>query len=141
MAQSTESENALWNLISDISSISLLEFLRFEFLSVDAAEARVNLIGQSLYLLNPAIWARLGNWLTLSVHPPSPDFRFVTPACVLKMNLFVTVASERKLQLNVAPNDLILSSKEELQKREGIDVQRQAIIYHGRLLGDATTIE
>jgi hypothetical protein len=74
------SEDSLYEIISDHvrrdrSSFSLLEFVRFEYLSVSFMESAVGLISDSFELLNMPVWKNLVNRLILTVQPPHLDSR------------------------------------------------------------------
>ena len=56
------------------------------------------------------------------------------------LNIFQTLAGV-KSSFNFAPTDTILSIKQTLQEREGIDVAMIRLIFSGKALADDNTIE
>jgi hypothetical protein len=64
---------------ADISYFGLLEFVRFEFLSVECMGRAFEFISSSFDSLTIGIWSRLGNRLTLPVTPASQSDRLFLP--------------------------------------------------------------
>jgi hypothetical protein len=56
------------------------------------------------------------------------------------MKLFVKTYNERKINLYVAPNESIISIKLKIQRKEGIPIKEQRLIYAGKPLEDLRTL-
>jgi hypothetical protein len=79
-----QNEDALLEMISDrisrdSSDFSLLEFVRFEYLSAQGIKSAVDLISASFELFSYGIWSRFANRLLLPVQPPETHRRSVGP--------------------------------------------------------------
>jgi hypothetical protein len=76
------SEDQLYQLIESLISqsseyFSLLEYVHFELLTIEAMSRAIRLIGSSLDSLNPSIWNQLCSRLFLSVEPTDLSGRYV----------------------------------------------------------------
>jgi hypothetical protein len=79
-----ETEDSLFDLIchrlgQSASDLSLLEFVRFEFLSAHCMESAVDLLSGSLDAINQKIWTRILNRLALPVIATENPRRFRLP--------------------------------------------------------------
>jgi hypothetical protein len=112
----------------DISYFGLLEFVRFEFLSVGCIRRAFEFISSSFESLTFGIWSRFGNRLTLPVTPASPSGRLRLPPIDSKIisatPAIFSVFSGKRLQL------LYRGS------RDGF----QTSAFHGRCNGHHNTI-